>query len=140
MEGREYLLDARAAIVCRDVSQAIGDIFFDGEMRKEGEALKNVRDSAILRWKRNAFGAAIEQYVVAKTDSTFVGGGEASDAVEQRRLPRAGWAKEDGEASGELQIDIEEKWRRVGGAIFLANFRDEGHRAGHGDQTRRFTP
>src|ERR1700693_6159718 len=134
MEGREYLLDARAAIVCGDVSQAIGDIFFDGEMRKKGQALKNVGDAAILRWKRNTLGAAIEEYVVAKTDSTSVWRGKAGDAVEQRGFSRAGWAKEDGEASGELQIDVEQKWRRVGGAIFFANFCKERHRAGHGDQ------
>src|SRR5437764_15022926 len=74
------------------ITEAILDISFHIQMRKQREALKNVSDVA-LRYGQTDTLSGIEKDSVADGNSAGVGIFQSGDTIEQSRFPGARWAK-----------------------------------------------
>ena len=82
------------------------NILFDRQVWEQGEALKNVSDTALGGREIDSF-ACVEEDAAPESDSSRVWRGESGDAVEQRCLSGARRAEEDGESGRRLKVDIE---------------------------------
>src|SRR5437899_4841823 len=86
--------------------EAVLHVLFHGQMGKQGKVLKHVSDAAFGDREVGAL-CGIEPDAIAKGDASRVGLGQASNAIEQSCFAGAGWAKQDRETGGGLEVDIE---------------------------------
>src|ERR1700730_16893042 len=90
--GKRALLASRARQMC----QPVGNVLLRVEMRKQCEILKNIANLTSGDGQVEA-SLSIEENTIAHRDAPCVRGCEAGDAVEQRRLPCPGGAKQNTE-------------------------------------------
>ena len=75
-------------------------------MRKQGELLEHIPHPALLDGDVQA-GRGVEQHALADGDAAGVGPHQAGHAPQDRRLPRAGRAKQDRDAGLRFEGDVE---------------------------------
>jgi hypothetical protein len=107
-EGLKNRGGLRRALGLGQMLEAVLDIFFDRQMREQGEALKYVAYATLRYWHIDAL-RGIEQDAVADGDASGVGGGEAGDAIEQSGFAGAGGAEEDGESGRGLERGFQDE-------------------------------
>jgi hypothetical protein len=103
--GKRTLLACRARQMC----QSVGNVLLRVEMRKECEVLKNIANLTFGDGQVEA-GLAFEENAIVDRDASLIGGCEAGDAVEQRRLPCPGRAKQNTETGLSGKIDLEREF------------------------------
>jgi hypothetical protein len=86
-ERLENFEHARAALRAGEGSKAVAGVLLDSQMRKQSEHLEDVSDAPALR-RQVDLRLRIEQQLISDGDASFFGARQASEAVEQRRLPR----------------------------------------------------
>ena len=89
----------RRSLLCTP-GETVFDIFLDREMWKKSEVLKNIADASASDGQIRLTGV-IEKNTITDGDLPGVWNSQARDAVEQRRLPRAGGAEENCDSGGE---------------------------------------
>ena len=118
-KGVEDRGGAVLAILRVEAVEAIENVGFDAEMRKQRGVLKNVTDIAATHGQVDA-SLGVEEHAPADANAARVGADEAGDAVEQRGLARAGGAEQDGEAGRRGDFDIEQELTIAGVALLKA--------------------
>ena len=103
--GKRTPLASRARQMC----QSVGNVLLRVEVWKECEVLKNIADLALRDGQVEA-GLSIEENATVHRDASCIRGCEAGDAVEQRRLPRPGWTKQNSETGLGAEIDLEREF------------------------------
>src|SRR5215472_19106427 len=81
-------------------------------MREQGQGLKNICSLA-LRGGHGKPSFRVEQRLPIERKMSFIGNKQASDAIEQRRLPRTRWTEQNGKARSKRFGHIQRKRRRI---------------------------
>jgi len=103
--GKRTLLASRGRQMC----QPVGNVLLRVEMGKECEVLKNIANLTFGDGQVEA-GLTIEENAIVHSDASSIRGCEAGDAVEQRRLPCPGRAKQNTETGLGGKIDLEREF------------------------------
>lgn len=136
IEGCEDFLQAEKAFVAREVREAIGDVFFGGEMREKSEGLENVGNAAGLRREIDA-GLRVKEDVITNDDAAESGRKQAGEAIEQRGFAGAGGAEKDGDAGRGGDGKVEEKGSSAGRTALGGEARGECGVAGRRERRER---
>src|SRR6516165_2375975 len=81
-------------------------------MREQGKGLKTICSLA-LRGGHGKPSSRVEQRLPIERNMPFIGNKQASDAIEQRRLPRTRWTEQNGKAWSKRFGHIKRKRRRI---------------------------
>ena len=88
--------------------EAVLDVVFNRQMRKQGEALKHVSHAAFGYRRIDAL-RGVEQHPIADGDASRVGLGQSSNTIERSGFACSRRAKEDGESRRGSKHDFQTK-------------------------------
>src|SRR3954467_5790498 len=141
-KGVEHRPRPALHLLTREPLQPVMNVVFDREVGKQGEILEDISGVALGYGNINVR-CTVEQHVTSHADLSFVRRQQACDALQDRRLPRAGRSKQDGDPRTDFELHVEqESSRAVRRECFLDSELQRirgSHFEGQAPQTRRFS-